>query len=389
MSIRVAIIGGLLFLLLAATLGVSIIGVQSIQNSVIREAQERVNRDLDMVVSLYQEDLQRFADIMQKSVHEFQETVNTEDRNSQLDRLRVRLNLSVLNLCGTDGTPLAGEYADASAPVDIQRDPILTRALSGNSAWGILKLDEDRLLFEGGESLRRDQVIRSPDGEVVTLSCLMQWFAVPVKDAKGSITSIIYGGRSFNHQYERVDQTRLLVYGEETHGGKPLGTVTFFLGPTRVATNVLDAQGRRAIGTTVSREVQKAVLEEGLRWHSRAWVVDAWYLSAYTPIRDPNGSIIGMLYVGLLEAPYEELRAHLIARFLIPVGVVIALGLLVTVGLSQEISAKCHPARGISSCASSATAKSFRTWSRTTSTSQEPNAVNCNRTFSESTSPNP
>ncbi len=344
MSIRVAFIGGLLFLLLAATLSVSIIGIQSIQGSVIREAQERVNRDLDMVVSLYQEDLRRFAETMQKSVEELQETADLEDRATRIDQLRARLNLSVLNLCSIEGVLLAGDYPDLSEGIDIAADPILTRALDGNSAWGIMMLDRDRLHFEGGPSLRDQQVIRSPDGEIATESSLMQWFAVPLLNPEGRVTSIIYGGRSFNHQYDRVDQSRRLVYGEDTHEGKPLGTVTYFLGPTRVATNVLDAQGRRAVGTTVSQEVQMAVLDRGLRWHSRAWVVDAWYLSAYTPIRDPNGAIIGMFYVGLLEEPYEELRTRLIARFLIPVGVVFALGLLVTVGIVRRIS---HPLKDV------------------------------------------
>ena len=94
--------------------------------------------------------------------------------------------------------------------------------------------------------------------------------------------------------------------------------MTVFLGGTRVATNVRDAAGDRALGTEVSEVVRNHVLKGGERWQDRAWVVDAWYLSGYQPLQDPDGRTIGMLYVGLLEAPYDELQTRMIRRFAIP-----------------------------------------------------------------------
>jgi signal transduction histidine kinase len=43
-------------------------------------------------------------------------------------------------------------------------------------------------------------------------------------------------------------------------------------------------------------------------WLRRAFVVDEWYLSAYEPIRDPKGENIGILYVGVLERKYTDIR---------------------------------------------------------------------------------
>jgi signal transduction histidine kinase len=54
--------------------------------------------------------------------------------------------------------------------------------------------------------------------------------------------------------------------------------------------------------------VSRRVLGEGRSWSGRAWVVNAWYLSQYDPIRDPEGRIIGMLYVGSLERQYLDQR---------------------------------------------------------------------------------
>jgi len=76
---------------------------------------------------------------------------------------------------------------------------------------------------------------------------------------------------------------------------------------------VLDNQGRRAVGTRASKEVADRVLQGGLSWTGRAFVVDTWYLSKYDPIRDPNGRVIGMMYVGELEQKYLDLRTRTVA----------------------------------------------------------------------------
>ena len=73
------------------------------------------------------------------------------------------------------------------------------------------------------------------------------------------------------------------------------------MGDLRISINVLDDRGKRAIGTRVSKEVAEQVLKKGLSWTGRAWVVNAWYLSVYDPIKDADNNIIGMLYVGELE----------------------------------------------------------------------------------------
>ena len=38
------------------------------------------------------------------------------------------------------------------------------------------------------------------------------------------------------------------------------------------------------------------VVGEGAQWIARAFVVDDWYITAYGPIMDPNGAVIGIIY---------------------------------------------------------------------------------------------
>ncbi|MDA8096484.1 MAG: PAS domain S-box protein [Desulforudis sp.] len=90
-----------------------------------------------------------------------------------------------------------------------------------------------------------------------------------------------------NGNYEIVDEIARLT-GD---------TCTIFHGDTRVSTNVM-RDGKRAVGTKVSDEVGRVVLGEGREFFGEAEVVGVKYQTAYKPIRDENGGIIGIWYVG-------------------------------------------------------------------------------------------
>ncbi|MDI6907580.1 MAG: methyl-accepting chemotaxis protein [Thermoanaerobacterales bacterium] len=74
-------------------------------------------------------------------------------------------------------------------------------------------------------------------------------------------------------------------------------TCTIFQGDTRVATNVL-RDGKRAVGTKVSDEVAQVVLKERREYYGEADVVGVKYQTAYKPIVDSGGEVIGIWYVG-------------------------------------------------------------------------------------------
>jgi len=96
--------------------------------------------------------------------------------------------------------------------------------------------------------------------------------------------------------------------------------VTIFQWDTRITTTVRNEDGTRAIGTRVSSEVYDRVLENGLAWLGRAFVVRDWYLSAYEPILNPEGKIIGIIYVGILEKKFADYQQSLLSRFLYTAG---------------------------------------------------------------------
>ncbi len=83
----------------------------------------------------------------------------------------------------------------------------------------------------------------------------------------------------------------------------------------RVATNVIGKNGKRAVGTYIPatnpdgtpNPVVSTVLR-GETYRGVAFVVDAWYVTAYAPIRDASGRIIGMLYTGVKTESVDAVR---------------------------------------------------------------------------------
>ncbi|SHJ83991.1 PAS domain S-box-containing protein [Malonomonas rubra DSM 5091] len=88
----------------------------------------------------------------------------------------------------------------------------------------------------------------------------------------------------------------------------------------RVATNVEKLDGSRAIGTYIPRynpdgkpnPVLEKVLDGGT-FYGRAYVVNAWYVTAYKPIWDKTGTrVVGILYVGEKEKDIASLKQEIL-----------------------------------------------------------------------------
>lgn len=114
----------------------------------------------------------------------------------------------------------------------------------------------------------------------------------------------LHGDRSFAHTIPVIDDVT----------ARTGDTVTLFQRVSsagdmlRVATSVPADDGQRAIGTFIPavmpdgtpNAVIRTVLA-GQTYRGRAFVVNAWYITAYEPVRDAQGAIIGMLFVGVRQ----------------------------------------------------------------------------------------
>ncbi|MFZ7113195.1 MAG: Cache 3/Cache 2 fusion domain-containing protein [Desulfatiglandales bacterium] len=80
----------------------------------------------------------------------------------------------------------------------------------------------------------------------------------------------------------------------------------------RIATNVPDHKGRRAIGTYIPADspVVQAILSE-TPYNGRVDVINGWYIAAYEPIKGIDGSVIGALSVGVKEHSADALKKEI------------------------------------------------------------------------------
>jgi methyl-accepting chemotaxis protein len=103
------------------------------------------------------------------------------------------------------------------------------------------------------------------------------------------------GEQSLDGFYEPVDRVKQLVGG----------TATVFHRDTRIATNVKKPDGSRAVGTKLTDDkVREAVLVRGEPYRGEADILDVPYFTAYDPIKDSEGNVIGILYTGIPKSEF-------------------------------------------------------------------------------------
>lgn len=344
-SIRRALMAGMLAVTIVPSVIVVAIGAHNLGRSVRREAQTRVNQDLRIVMSAYQDQLAGLESSLEAAAGRIPPT--GEPPEAFLGAVRRELDLDLLNLCDVAGRPLDGRDP-ATGPIPVETDPVLRQALLGRPARGTVILDPDRLMIEGGPALPRAVVLHpggSPAGSP-GVDALAWWVAVPVRSAGGRVERVLYGGRILNHNNDLVDRLRDAVFGGPGEEGVPPGTVTIFIHDLRAATNVPGKGGGRAVGTRVSDAVRTAVLDRGENYTGEALVVNEWYLSAYRPLHEPGGRTVGMIYVGVPRRPYDEARNRLILNFLWPVALVgllaVGAGWLLARRITRPVQALGH-----------------------------------------------
>jgi two-component system NtrC family sensor kinase len=231
--------------------------------------------------------------------------------------------LDILSITDSRGNVIARGRNPAMYGDNILEDRFIDRVVRTRQPVSGTDLLTRDLLMKASPDLAAQasmQVIPTPKAKQrkdhEETSGMMMASAVPVFDDNDKFLGVLMGGVLINRNFEVVDKIKEIVHEGQIYQGKEIGTATIFQGDLRISTNVKNADGSRALGTLVSSEVYDSVLVEGKRWVGEAFVVNATYITAYEPIRDLNGGIIGMLYVGVLKQPFDDVMQRGIITFL-------------------------------------------------------------------------
>lgn len=346
-TLRIKLIISFLTVIIITGSIATIIGFHLIDQGIVREAQSKVTLDLNSARLIYE---QRLMDVLNgmkyTAMRKWGIIQALKERNIGLlhESLKSALEeggMDILVVTDKEGRVVIRAHNPGVFGDSQFEDEFVKKAISEKiSVSGTEILSRDVLLKESKELAERVKIalIATPRGKEYkrqeNTSGMMLKAAVPLLDEEGELTGVLYGGVLLNNNYEIVDKIKDIVYRNVKYKGKEIGTATIFQDGFRISTNVTLHNGKRAVGTIISKEVYERVIVHGKIWTDRAFVVNDWYLTAYAPIKDINDRIIGILYVGILEDKYNDMKGNSLWMFF---GVIIT-GIILSLMVSYIIA---------------------------------------------------
>ena len=336
------------------------IGVYLIANKIGEEMQDRVRLNLNAARAIYNAETEEVYNIVRMTSQRFfliDAFLKGEKKilREELDRVKRREQLDILTLTDSEGRViLRVNNSSLSGDSQIQNELVKRAIFEKKPLVSTAIIPKEELEKEGKELIQRASIKyvptpkAKPTRKTEETSGMMIKASSPVFDSKGNLVGILYGGRLLNQNYKIVDRIKETVFERVQYKGKDIGTATIFQWDLRIATNVLDRDGKRAIGTRIAEDVYEQVLAKGKQWISRAFVVNDWYITAYEPIKDITGEIIGVLYVGMLEKKFVDLRR----KYIIMLSGISLIGIIVAVVISYLSANKISQPIGKISAAS-------------------------------------
>jgi two-component system NtrC family sensor kinase len=346
--IATKLILGFLLIIVITSAVFSVVGVQLIGDRIVSEAQEKVHTDLNAAREIYLSKLSHINDVVRFTADRFflRDALlsgNIKRATDELRKIKERERLDILTITDKSGNVLL-RTTNPDLLGDNQSHDELIRAVLHRkepvASTSIVPADD--LRKESPLLVERAYIrfVETPRARVreeqEEKSGLMLKAAAPMFDIQNNLIAIVYGGVLLNRNFEIVDKIKQTVFQDIVYAGKDIGTSTIFLDDLRVSTNVKNEDGSRAIGTRCAEDVYNRVVKEGKQWVGRAYVVTNWRITAYEPIKNINNKVIGILYVGILEQKYADIRSRTIIVFL----AITLMGALVSMALSYLISRK-------------------------------------------------
>ena len=311
----------------------ALVGIWTINKSTIDEVQNRVRQDINTAKLIYNHTLERMVSLIQFSAEgsDLYEALGDgkkqrlENLNGLIRHVQViqtsgeHLFLDMLSVVDMNGKVL---YRAANPKIngdDMLWDPVVRKCIETRAPQASTELIPIEKIIHENPSLAERvtiDIVKTPKSiemeEKQLSEGMVMRAAYPIMDKKQKLLGVLVGGILLSRDRTIVDKVRETIYHDEKYKGREIGVATIFQGGVRIATNVMTTENKRAIGTTLSKEVYDRVIKEGKDWVGRAFVVNDWYITTYTPLYNSDRKLIGILYTGILEAKYRDIMWKMI-----------------------------------------------------------------------------
>jgi two-component system NtrC family sensor kinase len=344
--IATKLILGYLLIIVITSAVFTVVGIRLIADRLVKEAQESVRLDLNAGREIYTSSLNHIYDVVRLTGERFflsdaLASGNIQDAASELKRVKISEGLDLLNITDKYGNVLLRVNNPDNSGDSQSHNELVAAVLERNvavSSTNIISVEdlknESPLLTEQAYFEFIDTPLARARNEIKETAGMILMAAAPIRDDNGVLIGVLYGGVLLNRNYEIVDEIKRTVFEGLEYKGQDIGTATIFQDDVRISTNVKNQDGSRATGTRIMEEVYNQVIINDQPWIGRAYVVNNWFITAYEPIEDLDHHRIGILYVGISEQKYIDLKSEAIFVFL----TITIVGALVSMLLSYYIA---------------------------------------------------
>jgi len=345
-------------LIAAITIGIGTWVISGAINSYLTTAMnERVSRDIHLASTFYEIKLREIAGIADRLSLSATVIANLDAaKREETDALeaintKILVELGGVTFGGThvvaildpEGNVLSGEIVTVGGervPIVVSGNwaalPILQQAKSEQSPFVASEVIPVELLRQVGLAEQaRVELVDTPKAAPTLFdpregsAGLVIASAAPIMNSNHQLAGLVLAFYLFNNDFTLVDQIR---------DAAQIDTVTIFLGDLRVSTNVMTAEGQRAVGTRLAQDVGEVVLYGGSEYIGPAFVVNEQYITCYRPLRDFNGKIVGILYVGARQASFLRLLNTFNQRITLVTILTIMLAFAIAIPVSRAIT---------------------------------------------------
>ena len=206
--------------------------------------------------------------------------------------------VNVLTIAGKDGKVVGRGHSDKAGD-SVLGQVNVKKALAGEASAGVEEGTVIKFSMRAGMPLKLE-------GEIV-----------------GSITT----GADLSSDTKFVDSIKK-IFGIEC---------TIFHGDTRVSTTIVK-EGQRAIGTKMDNpKVIETVLQQGKIFQNINTIIGREYNTAYWPLRDIEGKIAGMLFIGKDRAFFIQTQREMVVTVGISVLAIVVLMALAAFFIARSI----------------------------------------------------
>jgi methyl-accepting chemotaxis protein len=209
------------------------------------------------------------------------------------------------------------------------------------SAALLIVINTALLVGAGYWSLTRDFNIRAERDIDLSLRTLTLAFGEAYPDAKitlrgdGAVERVVIPKMPEFTDHRIVDRATSYVGGNATLFVYDDATNQF----VRRTTNVKKENGDRAVGTQLAADHPgQTVLRRGEAYKGPAMLFGSRFYTAYHPVFNPSGKVIGIIYVGIATGELDGMLRQAIIAMAVAAGIAALLALLATLLLVRRVT---------------------------------------------------